>query len=731
MKRNEHKKISGWGRLFVAWALAYTSMPFQNVYAELRSSTEEQANRGSSLSQIAAAQKASEAAVARMNANLSSLGHQSPAVLPGQIAANEIQAIIAEKRSATRQQGGISSMLANTITAGGLFGEIVDLQMKTKSTGRVETSVFSGNVLDANGLKSRFEGKYEHDAGAGIFTATIRYQDGRVSNAQFNRTEDNDGYMGLVKTKSKGSNIAQHSSIWVSANGLLTYSNTTVYHTAEKEWKVLVRSNTRSETVVGPRGELSKSVVSERVEGDKKIQARYSVVDGKTKGTIEESDGNSIKKTSFSSDPANGKTVWNFDSVQTFQNGTTVTTHKVIDGDKTIFTSVKRGIVADKFEGAIIGDWNLNGKVDKDEPWGPYTEKTSGTSVRSKDTVVTKTKTALSFESGVQKPSLISESVENGVLFVSVMPGLPADRVPAFKESDQPTLMWSGTQNVSQFTQILADGSKMTGKTATQADGSYITKSLTVAKDGTKTETITQGSPLGSDKTRTVVSHVVALAPNGDKTTSVVYNKVDNKGVSVEPILIQFTKTQTDGSTVTGQTIRQRDGSIVSESLTLKKDGTKIRSITKWSALINGARVLVTTSESIELNGTITQSNTTQTVDAQGNPLKEKVTEYQKILNNGTIVTGVITTQTDGSYVSTSTAIAKDGPRTETKIKASALVNGKRTLITQSISRDPKGNVTQSVTSQVVDANGNPITQPLVQQGVARYNAMGQLVGIY
>ena len=201
-------------------------------------------------------------------------------------------------------------------------------------------------------------------------------------------------------------------------------------------------------------------------------------------------------------------------------------------------------------------------------------------------------------------------SVENGVLFVSVMPGLPADRVPAFKESDQPTLMWSGTQNVSQFTQILADGSKMTGKTATQADGSYITKSLTVAKDGTKTETITQGSPLGSDKTRTVVSHVVALAPNGDKTTSVVYNKVDNKGVSVEPILIQFTKTQTDGTTVTGQTIRQRDGSIVSESLTLKKDGTKIRSITKWSALINGARVLVTTSESIELNGTITQSNT-------------------------------------------------------------------------------------------------------------------------
>lgn len=720
------EQIKSFARLFVAASVVGASLPLQPVQAQYRDGIREQESRGISSRQVAAAQKASEAAVARMNANVSQLGHQNPVLMPGQVAITEIQTTITDMRKA-RKEKVVSLPVLNAIALGGLLGEVVNVDEKTRINPDGDThSRFSGRIKEMDGTIRSFNGVYDFTNEGNYLEATINYQDGRVSQARFERNTEDGSYNGSTRMMYPGKNLAQDSSVWFSQDGKTVYMNTTVYDTAnDQEWKSLAKTVASIHTVVGDKGQITKSVYFERVDGPVGINGSYVEVDGKSTGEM--FDGETNTKTSFSSDVVNGEKVWKFDSVQTLDNGTKIHTVKNVNGNVTTFETTKTGVVETMFEGAIVGDWNLNGKVDAGEPWGKFIETSKGTLTRSNDSVTTDETRTLKFESGelTQTESVLTEK---GLSFVSLVPGFPLERIS--KRADGYETPIGRYPIITQINTIQSDGSKVTGKTATQGDGSYISKYVTLAQDGTHTETTTQGSVL-KNGTRTVVSNVVARAPNGDVTLSVVSRKVDAKGLAVQPILVRFTKNQKDGTKVTGETVSQTDGSYVSRSRTLKIDGTVVDSVTEGSVLKRGVRTLITRSYAREPNGNVTRSETSQVVDAHGSLMNEKITRFNKYLSDGTKVTGVTTTQKDGSYVSTSSTIKKDGTRIESQTVASALVNGKRTIITQTNSLDPKGLETKTVTYQVVDANGNPVTQPLVKQGVARYNAMGQLVGIY
>lgn len=448
MKRKTIDEIKSLSRVIMAGSMVLSLLPLPTVHGALRDSNDGVESRGVSASQIAAAQKASQAAVARMNANIASLGYQSPAVTPGEQALTEIQTTITDMKKAVERRS-VSLPLVNAITVGGLFGQLVEL----KSIGEVKkigesSKVISGKIRDAYGNVEMFNGTVTTDRVGNIKTE-IKYADGRKSEGSFGKLHEAIGtrWVGNIKTTYSGRTpYTQESYVNLDNEGNLT-DLVTVIRDDKKNY--LSSATSRFSRVSDKLGNVTTYVQTE-LKG--KINIQYTIdPNGKVTGRSYDSI-NKIETKFHTVNYTDGRGVgWESDSVQTLSDGSVIKTKKVDVNGFVQFDTRRSGFLKEVGpDGSITGDWNKNGKVDPGEQWGKFTETTKGTITRQRDGLLTRSDQLVVFDSGA-RIKMASKAFEDVALFASPAPGLPVQAIPKLVEPPQRVDPYENTSGAPRF----------------------------------------------------------------------------------------------------------------------------------------------------------------------------------------------------------------------------------------------------------------------------------------
>jgi hypothetical protein len=487
MKKRTETELKRMARLVMAGAMVLSMLPTQVVEAGFRNSKRNSKDRGSSAERIQAAQKASEDAVKRMNANQSSIGLQgstvsSPfsqtqpiqpvpqyqiingqAVTPGQNAINERQQTISTTRhddvKESLRNGIVSVPTVNAISAGGLLGDVLTMQehQETQSNGNSHSTI-TGQLKSADGKILSFQGQFDSNNFGKNLVGRVNYEDGRTSEAVFEQLPkvgiDGAAFRGTITTNYPSNSsqevqgdprqeivdnaATQKTFVTLDKAGNALHFNTTVYNVAGKSFAT---AEGTSQTTVDNDGNTTRIMNTRSTVNGVFTQTNLSEANGTISINGSSVDPAAKTQTTFNTTIANGKSSTNSTITHFNENGQRTLTQEIAEtrGGVTAFSRTISGYVSLAASGGQ-SDYNRNGKPDAGEPWGEFRSTQSGIITQKDGGLVTEETSYTSYASG----SNLQETktfTSNGLAFVPLAPGLPA-QATSFnngQSAEQPT----------------------------------------------------------------------------------------------------------------------------------------------------------------------------------------------------------------------------------------------------------------------------------------------------